>query len=205
MGEKVELNARPWVDELALWVLEFAAFSFAGWFYETLENVFTFGGVYLRASLGLPWCPIYGVGGVIMVIAATPIIRSCRERGCSTAEEVARVAVCVGVVALVTELACSYLLEWLTGGFPWDYSQTWGNFEGRIAPPFTAGFIVLGLMAAYGVAPWVAAWADEHRSEARSLAILVVALLAFDCALEAMNAWDPLQEHLEPFGIHHWT
>lgn len=200
----MEQNTRSWPDRLVPWVLEFVAFSFVGWVYETLENLYSVGGIYLRQSLALPWCPIYGIGGLIMVAAAAPLVRACRERGVPRAAEVAVVAVCVGAIALVTELAGSYLLEWLTGSFPWNYSGTWGNFEGRVAPLFTARFIVLGLIAAYIVAPALARWSDEHKVAARRLAIVFVALFVLDCALEAAGAWDPLEDRLEPFGIHHW-
>ncbi len=54
-------------------VILFAVFSFAGWLYETVDNVFTFGGLYLRASLMLPWCPIYGIGGLLIVALLEPL------------------------------------------------------------------------------------------------------------------------------------
>ena len=203
-GATMEQKTRSWADRLALWVLEFVAFSFAGWIYETLENLCSVGGIYLRQSLGLPWCPIYGIGGMIMVAAAAPIMRACQKRGMPRAVEIVLVAFSVGLIALVTELAGSYLLEWLTGGFPWNYSGTWGNFEGRVAPLFTARFIVLGLIAAYLVAPGLTTWSEKHKTAAKRLAAVFVALFVVDCALEALNIWDPLEDLLEPFGIHHW-
>lgn len=203
-GASMEQNTRSWTERLALWVLEFVAFSFAGWIYETLENLYSLGGIYLRQSFGLPWCPIYGIGGLIMVAAAVPLICACRERGVPRVAEVVLVAVCVGAIALATELAGSYFLEWLTGSFPWNYSGTWGNFEGRVAPLFTARFIVLGLIAAYIVAPGLAKWSDAHKVAAQRLAIAFVALFVLDCALEAAGIWDPLEDALEPYGIRHW-
>lgn len=197
-------NTSSVADKMALWVLEFVAFSFVGWVYETLENLYSVGGIYLRQSLGLPWCPIYGIGGLIMVAAAAPLIRACRDRGVPRALEVLLVAAGVGLIALVTELAGSYLLEWLTGSFPWNYSGTWGNFEGRVAPLFTARFIVMGLVAAYFVAPGLTAWSEAHKAAAKRLATVFVALFVLDCALEALNVWDPLEDKLESLGIHHW-
>lgn len=200
----MEQNTRSTVDKVALLVLEFVAFSFAGWLYETIENLFSQGGFYLRQSLGLPWCPIYGIGGLIMVAAAAPLVRECRKRGIPRVAEVVLVGLCVGLIALVTELVGSYVCEWATGSFPWNYTGAWLNFEGRVAPLYTARFIVLGLIATYIVAPALNAWSDAHRSAARHLAVVFAALFILDCALEALGVWDPLEDMLEPLGIHHW-
>ena len=204
IGGRMKHFAKTWVDTLSVVVIEFMAFSFVGWLYETVENWFSFGGIYLREQLGGPWCPIYGIGGLIMVAAALPLIGVCRKHKVNRVVEVLLVALCVGVVALVTELAGSYLCEALTGDFPWNYSGAWGNFEGRVAPLYTARFIVMGLIAAYLVAPAIEKWAAKHPFGARRLSVVLVVLLVADIVCEALGVWDPLEDKLEPFGIHHW-
>jgi uncharacterized membrane protein len=126
----------------------FALFSCAGWIYETVENVFTFGAVYLRASLMLPWCPIYGIGGLVIVAVLEPLRRRLADRVPLVAQVVIVVA---GIYLLTTavELAGSYACEALMGYVPWDYSTAPLNFQGRIAPMYTARFVVLGLIALY--------------------------------------------------------
>lgn len=192
------------IDALCMRFIEFMVFSFVGWVYETVENYFSFGGIYLRETLAGPWCPIYGVGGLIMIFAALPLIKACREHKVNRIVEVLLVALTVGLIALVTELAGSYICEALTGGFPWNYSGTWGNFEGRVAPLFTARFIVFGLIAAYIVAPAIESWSKKHPFGARTLAAVLAVLLVADGVCEALGVWDPLEDKLEPYGIHHW-
>ena len=195
--------AKTWVDVLSVLVIEFMAFSFVGWLYELVENIFSCGGIYLRESLIGPWCPIYGVGGLIMVAAAKPLIKACRKHKVNIVLEVILVALAVGLVALATELAGSYLCEWLTGEFPWSYDGAWGNFEGRVAPLYTARFIVMGLIAAYLVAPVIEKWAGKHPFGARKLAVVLVVLLVVDCIGEYLDLWDPIEDKLEPYGILH--
>ena len=195
---------RTTIDKLCTRFIQFMVFSFVGWVYETVENLFSFGAFYLRETLAGPWCPIYGIGGLIMIFAAAPIIKACRDHKVNRALEVLLVALTVGVIALVTELAGSYLCEALTGSFPWDYSGTWGNFEGRVAPLFTSRFIVFGLIAAYIVGPAIEVWSKKHPRGARAVAAVLAVLLVADGACEALGIWDPLEDKLEPYGIHHW-
>lgn len=77
-------------------VILFALFSCAGWIYETVDNVFSFGGLYLRASLMLPWCPIYGIGGLVIVAVLKPVRRRLASR----------VSLAVQVAAIVVGIYC---------------------------------------------------------------------------------------------------
>ncbi len=184
-------------------VILFAVFSCAGWIYETVDNVFTFGGFYLRASLMLPWCPIYGVGGLVIVCAMEPVRRRLAAR-MPLALQVA--VVCVGIYALtaLVELAGSYVCEAAMGYVPWDYSGAWLNFDGRIAPAYTLRFVVLGLVALYVVYPAVAKWAGRHGRAAIALAAALAFLFVADNALEVAGVWAPVKDALVPFGIEHW-
>lgn len=184
-------------------VILFAVFACAGWIYETVENMFTFGGVYLRASLMLPWCPIYGIGGLVIVCAMEPVRKRLAGR-VPLAVQVA--AVCVGIYVLtaLVELAGSYACEALMGYVPWDYSGAWLNFDGRIAPAYTLRFVVLGLVALYAVYPIVAKWAGRHGRAAVVVAAALVCLFIVDNALEAAGAWARVKDALVPLGIRHW-
>ncbi|MBQ9003600.1 MAG: putative ABC transporter permease [Eggerthellaceae bacterium] len=184
-------------------VILFAVFACAGWIYETAENVFTFGGVYLRASLMLPWCPIYGIGGLVIVCVMEPV----RKRLARRVPLAAQVAVvCIGIYALtaLVELAGSYVCEALMGYVPWDYSGAWLNFDGRIAPAYTLRFVVLGLVALYGVYPIVTKWVGRHGRAAVVVAVALVCLFVIDNVLEAAGVWARAKDALVPFGINYW-
>ena len=193
----------PWHVIACVVIILFALFSCAGWIYETVENVFTFGGVYLRASLMLPWCPIYGVGGLVIVGMLEPVRRRIATR-VPRAVQIVVIAVGIYVLAAAVELAGSYACEAAMGYVPWDYSDAWLNFDGRIAPAYTLRFVVLGLVALYGLYPVIARWAKGHRRGALIAAIAIVALFVLDNALEQAGVWLQVKDALVQYGINHW-
>ena len=184
-------------------VILFAVCSFAGWVYETLENVVTFGGIYLRASFMLPWCPIYGIGGLIILGAMEPLRKRLEKRFPKVAE-VLLVSVGIFVLTALVELAGSYVCERIMGYVPWDYSGVPFNFDGRIAPRYTLRFVAMGLLALYGVYPFVTSWAQRNGRSARVCAVVLVALFVLDGALEALGVWQRAKDALVPLGINHW-
>jgi uncharacterized membrane protein len=97
-----------------------------------------------------------------------------------------------GIFLLVSavELAASYACEALMGFMPWDYSGSWGNFQGRVAPEFTMRFVVGGLAFLYLLAPAVASWTEEHRIAALRCAGALCALFLLDVALELAGVWN---------------
>lgn len=197
------LEGGPWYVKASVAVILFALFSCAGWIYETVENVFSFGGVYLRASLMLPWCPIYGIGGLVIVVALEPVRRRIAGR-VPLAVQVVVIAVGIYVLTTAVELAGSYACEAAMGYVPWDYSDAWLNFQGRIAPAYTLRFVILGLVALYGLYPLVARWARRHSRRAIVAAVAVVVLFALDNALEAMGTWAQIKDALLQYGVNHW-
>ncbi len=184
-------------------VVLFAVFSFAGWLYETVENALTFSGLYLRASLMLPWCPIYGIGGLLIVALIEPLRQHLVGRTTKTVE-VALVSIAIYALTALVELVGSYACEAIMGYVPWDYSQAWLNFDGRIAPQYTLCFVALGLMALYAVFPHVRRWAAGTQRAAARYACALAALFALDNELQALGVWAPVKDALVPLGIRHW-
>ena len=197
------LEGSAWYVKASVAVILFALFSCAGWIYETVENVFSFGGIYLRASLMLPWCPIYGIGGLVIVGVLEPVRRRIAGR-VPLAVQVAIIAVGIYVLTAAVELAGSYACEAAMGYVPWDYSDAWMNFQGRIAPAYTLRFVVLGLIALYGLYPAVAKWAKRHVKGAVCAAIAVIVLFACDNVLQSAGVWLPVKDSLVQYGINHW-
>ncbi len=196
--------AQPaWRIKACVVIILFALFSCAGWIYETVENLFAFGGLYLRASLMLPWCPIYGIGGLVIVAVLEPARRRLTGR-VSPAVQVALIAIGVFLLTAAVELIGSYVCEAVMGYVPWDYSHAWLNFQGRIAPMYTLRFVILGLVALYVLYPRVSTWGRRHPRGAMVAAIAVVVLFVCDNALESAGVWPTVKEALRQFGINHW-
>lgn len=169
-------------------LMQFMAFSAVGWAYEIINDMICRHGFFPRASLAGPWCPIYGIGGLVIVLALHALPGR-RRHGLSLVGEV--IVAAVGICCLVTavELMGSYVCEWVMGYVPWDYSSYWGNFEGRIAPEFTIRFVIGGLVFLYLLDPAITGWCSRNPTRTRTIAVVLVALFALDNALEASGLW----------------
>lgn len=173
--------------------IAFLTFSGIGWIYETFNEIIVLGvGFHPRAYLIGPWCPVYGIGSLI-VLAFFWKLSICEVR-------VGRVnlspaLVTVGIFALTTavELVCSYVLQAFSGSFPWTYAGYWGNFEGRIAPEFSLRFTIAGLLGIYLLYPWLRLRISRMGTRARNTLFWTLALLfAGDIVGEFSGVWNLL-------------
>lgn len=178
----------------------FIAFSCAGWVYETLNEILILHiGFNPRAYLVGPWCPVYGIGGILVVLFFRGLLthrievgpqRDGRRRA-NLSPLVAAVAICALCTAV--ELACSYVLSSATGTFPWSYADAWGNFDGHIAPEYSLRFTVGGMLVLYVVYPAICKGIGRARPAVRN-AVFWGLLIAFalDVALEFTGVWTAL-------------
>ena len=179
--------------------LLFMLFSFVGWCYESLNDFLVRGGFHWRSSLAGPWCPIYGVGGLLILAAFLPLDKAMKKREMPTALRVLLLAIGIYVLVTVVELAGSYMCEATMGYMPWDYSSSWGNFEGRIAPEFTIRFVIGGLVFLWAT-PYVLKWMGKHKVAVIALSAVLAVLFAADNCLESAGVWaDVLPRDSEVF------
>ena len=123
-------------------VLLFFLFSFTGWVWEVSIHLVRDGVFVDRGVLHGPWLPIYGVGGLLILV----LLARLRDR--PLAEFGAAVVLC-GAVEYVT----SWALETLYGLKWWDYTGYLLNLNGRICAEGLLTFGVFGLVIVYVVAP----------------------------------------------------
>ena len=150
----------------------FVLFSFLGWIYESvwcamIENNH---GFVNRGVLFGPWLPIYGIG-ILIILAVVKKARIKRPL------MIFCVATCISAVV---ELIGSYIMEMLVGSFAWDYSDMFGNFQGRIAvkPDMMFGFLTL--IAVYGVMPHLKEYQEGNQRIRMACDAAVFALLMID-------------------------
>lgn len=133
--------------------LYFFAYSVLGWCYEVfLETAVYRWGFSNRGFLFGPYCPVYGFGALLL-IALLGWTR--RKKWMLGRINAAPVLAFLGVMAITTavELAASYLLEAVSGGWLWDYSAYRFNFEGRIALNPSFRFGIGGMLFLYVLQP----------------------------------------------------
>ena len=124
-------------------LLMFFAFSFIGWLWEVSLHLITDGEFVNRGVLHGPWLPIYGCGGVLILVALN------RLRARPLLEFVATVVLC-GCVEYFSSL---YLEIAHNGQRWWDYSGYFLNLNGRICAEGLLVFGLGGLAIVYVLAP----------------------------------------------------
>lgn len=108
-------------DKLSASVLEFTAYSFIGWAYETILTSAVWGRFAERGWLHLPICPIYGFCALALLLILRRIKNPFLIFLAGTA------------VTTAAELAASYVVWDLADSRLWDYDNWAFNFQGRIA------------------------------------------------------------------------
>lgn len=164
--------------------LFFLLTSFIGWFYEVfLEVVIYRWGYSDRGVLTGPYCPVYGVGAVVLLLCLYSLSKHKISIGKIS---VTPVIIFAGIVMITTgiELVASYIMEWTTGSWMWDYTRFLPNFEGRIALNPSLRFGVGGMVFLYLIYPWFQKLLKKcpDRTVAR-ITFLLGGIFAIDCLL----------------------
>ena len=136
-----------------IYFLCFLLYGVVGWLYEVFLEVVVYRWGYSdRGVLLGPYCIIYGVGALILVFSLRGLQRKRIYLG---PVSVTPVLVFLGIVVLTTalELIGSYVMEWTTGSWLWDYRRFAFNFQGRVALNPSLRFGVGGMVFLYVLQP----------------------------------------------------
>ena len=169
---------------LQTYFLCFILYSVIGWLYEVfLEVVVYQWGFTNRGVLFGPWCPVYGVGAMAFLLCFGRLLK---KKSPPWLRWVKPLLLFVGCMAVATgiELVTSYVLEFLTGSWPWQtYVDYAINFEGRIALSPSIRFGLGGLIFLYLLQPLFERLLSAVPSKAFPWVFRVVAaLFLLDCA-----------------------
>ena len=126
-------------------ILIFFCMSFIGWFWEVSSHVILYHSFANRGVLHGPWLPIYGVGGLLILI----LLKKFREK--PAVEFVLAVILC-GVVEYFTGLVLELTHD---GQRWWDYTGFFLNLHGRICAEGLLAFGIGGMIIVYFVAPFL--------------------------------------------------
>lgn len=135
------------------WFLYFWTYCVLGWCYEVfLEVVVYRWGFSNRGFLWGPYLPVYGVGALLILGCLRGLTKKPLRVG---RVNLMPAVVFLAVVALTTvvELIASYLLEWTTGGWLWDYTRYAIQWQGRICLSASLRFGVGGMIILYLLQP----------------------------------------------------
>lgn len=123
-------------------VLLFFTFAIFGWIWEVVLNLAYGHGLTNRGVLHGPWLPIYGFGGVLILV----VLKRFRDRPLVT---FSLTVVLCGILEYMT----SWILELMKGVRWWDYSGYFFNLNGRICLEGLVAFGIGGCAFVYLLAP----------------------------------------------------
>ena len=107
-------------EAVQAYVLYFFFYSVLGWLYEVfLEVVVYRWGFTNRGVLLGPYCPVYGVGALVFLLCFSRLMAKREPSWIRWAKPVLVFLGCM-ITATAIELATSYILEALTGAWPWQ-------------------------------------------------------------------------------------
>lgn len=163
------------INQLSFWILFFLFYSFVGWFFEEMLDLFAKHKVVNRGFLIGPICPIYGVGALIitLLLGGTNNI---------VILFFASMALC-GIL----EYSTSYLMEKLFRVRWWDYTHEKFNIHGRICLKALINFGVMSVIILKVINPLVFRILDQIQPTTKLvLACSLLVVLFIDIAMSLL-------------------
>ncbi len=148
----------------------FFIFCFIGWSWEVLLHIVEDGVFVNRGTMFGPWLPIYGSGGVLILV----LLYKFRDR--PGLEAFLTIVLC-GVV----EYASHWYLEVTKGTKWWDYSGYFLNVNGRICAEGLLVFMLGGMAIVYALAPVIDNWLRKvNRKKLIIVCVILLSLFTID-------------------------
>ena len=95
----------------------------------------------------------------------------------------------IGILATIVELIASYLMEWFTGSFMWDYERFAFDFQGRIAPNPSFRFAAGGTFLMYIIHPLLEKLTDKISKKVLGVtSIILLLIFVVDVAVKVLGA-----------------
>ena len=123
------------VDMNILYILWFfVIFSFFGWVFNVGRNLINEGRFYNKGFLTSPFCPTYGICGVLCCIVLTVL-----------PQDNFIIFICSSILLSLLSVIIGMITEKLIGCKPWDYSDQLSSLGSYITIPYALLLGVLGL------------------------------------------------------------
>lgn len=161
---------------LKRYILAFLIFAICGWLYEEFLFIVEDHVLVNRGSLFGPWLPIYGFGGLAVIL----LFYKCKDKKVMIGKVNIRPIILffeTTIICVLLELIATYIIDFRP---LWDYSGKFMNFEGRIALIPGLRFGVLALLGLYYVYPFVIKLANVKDKKINFLYLLIFTLFIID-------------------------
>ena len=161
--------------------LFFMIYAILGWIVEMFYNYFEQKKIINRGFLIGPYCPIYGVGGLIATVFLTKYKES--------------IFVTFGmsiILFAILEYFTSYMMEKLFKARWWDYSQNKFNINGRICLETLIPFGLLGCLAIYIINPLILSLlsvSNPYILRIIAIILFLIFVIDFTISLKIINSF----------------
>ena len=178
-GEIMVKNVKKQYSPASL-ILLFFVFSAAGWGWEVTYHLVEDHMFVNRGFLQGPWLPIYGTGGVLILM----VLKKYFDR------PILLFFMIMGVCGVV-EYATGWMLEAVFHEKWWDYSEYVLQIQGRVCLIGLLIFGLGGLVFVYGIAPWMDRKINHMKCHTQKLLCgILIVLFAVDIVY---SIWHPNQ------------
>lgn len=151
-------------------ILIFFIIAIFGYIFEVLLHLFQYGEIVKRGTLQGPWLPIWGAGGVAMLVLLKPVRKNPFAY-----------FVLAMLVSGIIEYGTSVYLELVHHMSWWDYHGYFLNINGRVCLEGLLLFAIGGVLVTYIIAPNIANILDKVSKKLKIiLCIILVSLFVFD-------------------------
>ena len=130
---------------ISYWFIIFIIYSFIGWIIDICDIYYHTKRFVNRGFLIGPYCPIYGVGVILIIFLLKDFI-----------DTPLALFILATVICMILEYLTSYIMEKLFNARWWDYSARKFNLNGRICLETTIPFGLGAMLVMYIVQPFIA-------------------------------------------------
>jgi len=158
-------------------VLMFFIFCFIGWTWEVSLHLASTGAFVNRGTLHGPWLPIYGCGGILMVLFVKRFSQSITKTFFA----------CVVVAGVLEYSTATFLLDF-KGLRWWDYSGYFLNIQGKICFEGLLVFGLGGIAMIYILAPGLDHFLNRFRIKPlKIIALILIFFFLIDLAYSRVH------------------
>ena len=164
--------------------LLFWIFSFFGWVMEVIVCSIDEKRIVNRGFLLGPYCPIYGCGGVVMLLLSP------------YKEDPVTCFILAMVICSVIEYIASYLMEKIFKVRWWDYSTDSFNLNGRICLRNSIAFGLLGMICTSHVNPWLISLLNKLGNNAIILLFIIIFIITTTDIIVSCNVMNNIKKNI---------
>ena len=182
--ERYKVKTRKWLKvdfnkdySIKTYILFFFTFSFVGWIWEVFYNCLNNGTFVNRGTMHGPWLPIYGFGGLLILI----LLKKFRNKP-------VLLFISAFILCGVLEYSTAWYLETFKHLRYWDYTGYFLNINGRICLEGLLVFGLAGCAFTYVIAPILDNLYSKIKPKiASTLCVVLISLYLVDLMYTKIN------------------